>query len=277
MENLNIKIKRLVQVPGIRFTILFGFVGLFILICVFLTYNYSFNIGSSKLSTKIKAAPAAEIYSDQRTSKIKSKGDLKSTKDVSKSAKAKDDSVKEKSVDSGDSKDDLNSKSTKDASKTIKAKIDSNNSLKSSNGPKKTNDNSSGHQIAIENSSPGEEQDSSDSDLDDVEDLSVTDMVTKRDRQFRNLGNDLLEYFVDNPPESTKIELSTSEMIIIKDKYPQGSKHFLCLPKKRIDSWWHLKKEDIPLLLNMKNEAEKYVKSLDAEFIFGFHAIPSMR
>ena len=115
MENLNIKIKRLVQVPGIRVIILFGLVGLFILICVFLTHNY-------------KKVP---------------------------------------------------------------------------------------------------------SDLADVKDLSVTDMVTKRDRYFSNrLGNDLLKYFVNNSPESEKIKMSTSEMIIIEDKFPQGSKHFLCLPKK---------------------------------------------
>ena len=117
MENLNIKIKRLVQVPGIRVIILFGLVGLFILIGVFLTHNYK-------------------------------------------------------------------------------------------KGPNVS------------------------SDLADVKDLSGTDMITKRDRHFSYLGSKLLDYFDENKPEYKQVMKSTPEMIIIEDKFPQGSKHFLCLPKK---------------------------------------------
>lgn len=72
---------------------------------------------------------------------------------------------------------------------------------------------------------------------------------------------------------------SNTEMIFIVDKFPKGSSHYLCLPNKKIDTWWHLKKEDIPLLQNMQIEAKLFSqrREPDAEFAFGFHVIPSMK
>ena len=59
----------------------------------------------------------------------------------------------------------------------------------------------------------------------------------------------------------------------------QGSWHDLCVPRKRIDTWWHLTLEDIPLLLRMQREAEEFAKGLypSAEARIGFHVIPSMK
>ena len=90
--------------------------------------------------------------------------------------------------------------------------------------------------------------------------------------------------FIENPNHPDVIE-SNCEMVFVKDRFPKGSSHFLCLPRKRIDTWWHLKFEDIPLLKRMQKEAESFSqRTITAstfkqkfEFKFGFHVIPSMK
>lgn len=102
--------------------------------------------------------------------------------------------------------------------------------------------------------------------------------------------------YLEGPAESSDIVHSNSEMIFIIDRFPkvqlclnetvlftsvlyQGSSHYLCLPRKRIDTWWFLTPEDILLLLRMQSEAEKFAQSIGSlsEFKFGFHVIPSMK
>lgn len=90
--------------------------------------------------------------------------------------------------------------------------------------------------------------------------------------------------FIENPNHPDVIE-SNCEMVFVKDRFPKGSSHFLCLPRKRIDTWWHLKFEDIPLLKRMQKEAESFsqrtittsASDQKLEFKFGFHVIPSMK
>jgi hypothetical protein len=105
----------------------------------------------------------------------------------------------------------------------------------------------------------------------------------------RHWSENLLPYLEDlEHPEVLK---RTEDMVIFADKYPKGRWHFLCLPQKRIDNWTLLKKCDIPLLKKMLNLSKEFARELLAKetpdsdlsllladtFMFGFHAIPSMK
>ena len=96
-------------------------------------------------------------------------------------------------------------------------------------------------------------------------------------------------------PNHPDIIHSNSDMIFVKDRFPKvmsirlsifyiyfflkGSAHYLCIPRKRIDTWWFLTPEDVPLLKKMQSEVETFSKRIDpsSEFVFGFHVIPSMK
>ena len=75
------------------------------------------------------------------------------------------------------------------------------------------------------------------------------------------------------------------DVVIIKDKYPKSTHHYLVMPRQVVNGYFAIKKEEIQMLLRMKSSADKLIKDLNAkeegqggiEFKVGFHAIPSMR
>ena len=70
---------------------------------------------------------------------------------------------------------------------------------------------------------------------------------------------------------------STSDFVIIRDKYPKSNHHFLVIPKKPINKIDDLVKEDENLLEDMETEARRFVsKYSESEFLFGYHSLPSM-
>ena len=71
---------------------------------------------------------------------------------------------------------------------------------------------------------------------------------------------------------------STTDLVIIRDKYPKSTHHLLVIPKKPIDSINNLVQEDVSLLEQMEDEATKFVtkKFGESEFLMGYHAVPSM-
>lgn len=121
----------------------------------------------------------------------------------------------------------------------------------------------------------------------DIEDSLLFNKIidetdSDRNEQMKRPWCENLLPFIEDPNHPDVIE-SNSEMVFVIDRFPKGSSHFLCLPKKRIDTWWYLKSDDIPLLKRMLNEAEVFSKrissasGLKSKFKFGFHVIPSMK
>lgn len=101
----------------------------------------------------------------------------------------------------------------------------------------------------------------------------------------RHWAENLLQYIeVADHPEVLR---ATDEIVIVRDKYPKGRWHYLCLPKKPIDNWTCLTKADIPLLRRMVEVSESFardqverelgLKANGVKFKSGFHAIPSMK
>ncbi|RHZ52779.1 hypothetical protein Glove_457g64 [Diversispora epigaea] len=73
-----------------------------------------------------------------------------------------------------------------------------------------------------------------------------------------------------------------NEFVIIFDKYPKAKKHFLVMPRKRIDSIENLKKGDLGMMQKLKEKGQWVIDSMKEEnpklnFRMGFHAFPSMK
>ena len=72
-------------------------------------------------------------------------------------------------------------------------------------------------------------------------------------------------------------------VVIIRDKYPKSTHHYLTIPKEKINYLTDLDSSHIGLLKHMSLFAEEYIKSLFSvgskavEVLMGFHAIPSMQ
>lgn len=68
------------------------------------------------------------------------------------------------------------------------------------------------------------------------------------------------------------------QVVVIKDKYPKAQYHYLVLPKADIPSLSYVKKEHEDLIFHIAHVAEELTKEhKDAEFIMGYHAVPSMQ
>ncbi|CAG8494751.1 3734_t:CDS:2 [Diversispora eburnea] len=73
-----------------------------------------------------------------------------------------------------------------------------------------------------------------------------------------------------------------NEFVIITDKYPKAKKHFLVMPRKRIDGIENLKKRDLGMMKKLKEKGQWVIESMKGEnpklkFRMGFHALPSMK
>ncbi|KAJ3158744.1 hypothetical protein HK101_001233 [Irineochytrium annulatum] len=68
------------------------------------------------------------------------------------------------------------------------------------------------------------------------------------------------------------------EYVVVHDLYPKARKHFLVMPRRRIDSVYELRAEHLDVLDGMKERADEIVREFPAHtFRLGFHAIPSMK
>ena len=78
-----------------------------------------------------------------------------------------------------------------------------------------------------------------------------------------------------NDPEF--VIYSTTDLVVIRDKYPKSRHHFLVIPKKSINKIGDLVSEDVSLLEAMEDQASRLVsKHPESEFILGYHAVPSI-
>ncbi|XP_078312528.1 aprataxin-like [Crassostrea virginica] len=68
------------------------------------------------------------------------------------------------------------------------------------------------------------------------------------------------------------------DVIIIKDKYPKATYHFLVMPKENIPNLKSLTKDNVELLQHMHEKGKEMAEKADPDLQFrlGYHAIPSM-
>jgi len=82
---------------------------------------------------------------------------------------------------------------------------------------------------------------------------------------------------VQDMKDPAKVVHSTAVVVTIKDKFPKARLHYLVLPRQKVENLQCLQRGDLPLLLAMKQEAERLqAEHQDYEFQVGFHANPSM-
>ena len=93
-----------------------------------------------------------------------------------------------------------------------------------------------------------------------------------------NLTSLLYKYCThpENFPEQV-VSVSTY-CVVIKDKYPKATHHFLVLPRIRIPNVQSLTRKHLDILVQMKELGESVISPLVSkyEFKMGFHAIPSL-
>ena len=78
---------------------------------------------------------------------------------------------------------------------------------------------------------------------------------------------------ISTKPDEFDIIYSDEHVVIILDKYPKASQHYLMIPRKRIDYPSNLTVEDLPLLYHMLEISKKYD---DHRYLIGFHRNPSL-
>ncbi|KER24113.1 hypothetical protein T265_08155 [Opisthorchis viverrini] len=89
----------------------------------------------------------------------------------------------------------------------------------------------------------------------------------------RWFGGHLMEAMKD-----PKVVVKQSDLwVIIRDRYPKATHHFLILPKKPIRRLTDVGTTDLSLLQSMHRAAESLaLEHIEYEFQIGYHAVPSM-
>ncbi|KAJ3319541.1 hypothetical protein HDU76_000518 [Blyttiomyces sp. JEL0837] len=68
------------------------------------------------------------------------------------------------------------------------------------------------------------------------------------------------------------------DIVVVHDAFPKAKKHYLVLPRERIDSIHDLRREHLPALDRIKAAADEIVARHGGHnFKLGFHAVPSMK
>ncbi|CAG8478822.1 11063_t:CDS:10 [Ambispora leptoticha] len=95
--------------------------------------------------------------------------------------------------------------------------------------------------------------------------------------------NALLEY-LEKPEKYSNDEMYhyDDEFVIVWDKFPKAKKHFLVIPRRRINFIDELTSDDLQLVQKMKEKGEWVIERMKQEnpklqFRMGFHTIPSMK
>ncbi|KAI8847034.1 HIT-like domain-containing protein [Chytridium lagenaria] len=93
--------------------------------------------------------------------------------------------------------------------------------------------------------------------------------------------NGLMKY-VDAPEKHPNIvQQFDDDFVTINDVYPKAAKHFLIMPRVKIESIFELRKEHLDLLAKMKSRADDIAKAQlrfpKRKFLIGFHSVPSMK
>jgi len=77
--------------------------------------------------------------------------------------------------------------------------------------------------------------------------------------------------------DPSKIVLTTSTVVVLRDKFPKAKHHYLVLPKEKIDTPSSLTRDNLDLLREMEDVAKEIItRHPDDKFKMGFHATPSM-
>lgn len=79
--------------------------------------------------------------------------------------------------------------------------------------------------------------------------------------------------------DPASIVMKGEKLVSIKDKFPKAKHHFLVLPHEKIDTIFHLTKQDVKLVKEMEEMAKKVIEDeglKEENFKIGFHAEPSM-
>jgi len=105
----------------------------------------------------------------------------------------------------------------------------------------------------------------------------------KQEKKKGNPGgwkNSLLPY-ITHPNDCDTVIFFDENLVVIPDAYPKAKKHFLILPRKVIENYSMLTREDLPLLKLLKKKGENLVeqekeKNPSLQFQIGFHAVPSL-
>ncbi|CAG8439394.1 1787_t:CDS:10 [Ambispora gerdemannii] len=95
--------------------------------------------------------------------------------------------------------------------------------------------------------------------------------------------NALLGY-LENPEKypDNEVYFYDNEFVIIWDKFPKAKKHFLVMPRRRINFIDELTSDDLQLIQTMKEKGEWVIERIKQEdpklrFRMGFHTVPSMK
>ena len=71
------------------------------------------------------------------------------------------------------------------------------------------------------------------------------------------------------------------QIVVVRDKFPKSTHHFLVMPREIIPTFADLKKHHLGVLKAMRAKGVEVQKKLGPKntmgFRFGFHAVPSMR
>jgi len=100
------------------------------------------------------------------------------------------------------------------------------------------------------------------------------DTLAKSKPDFRKWNHALLASMKD---PALKV-LETSELVVIKDKYPKAQRHFLVLPAaERLENLTSLTVDHVPLVQKMCITGRNIIDQHPShQFRLGFHALPSM-
>jgi len=103
---------------------------------------------------------------------------------------------------------------------------------------------------------------------------------TKEEKE--GVWKDALLAYINNPDKyKEEIYYQNDKVIVIKDKYPKATVHFLVIPKRIIPNYSRLDLASLSLLRQIRNVGVELIENLTEEnkgltFRMGFHAIPSM-
>ncbi|XP_055679971.1 aprataxin-like protein [Lutzomyia longipalpis] len=99
-------------------------------------------------------------------------------------------------------------------------------------------------------------------------------------RKMSNFSHWSLNLIKDITQHPEKIILKSNLAVVIRDKYPKAKHHFLVLPLEDIEDIFQLRKNHLPLLVEMELLAKNVVEVIGgklSDFKMGYHAQPSMK
>lgn len=76
--------------------------------------------------------------------------------------------------------------------------------------------------------------------------------------------------------DPSQIVSETEEIVIIRDKFPKASQHYMILPREDIRDIYSLTQEHIELLCTMQDAGLELTRSKNCDFMMGFHAQPHL-